>query len=843
MKKRIIGFITMLSLTFSMSTSYAVIENIEGIDYMDDVYRFDVEGSTTVDNFKMDILIKLGILEDSAENPFNGDEFLKKSEYQNAVLLLMGKSASYAEDKTKVRLADAYEGILDALGYKWDIKDSSADSVQGIADSVGLSKGITLKMNDYITKNDFVDILFNALEADMGSYPIYVKSGPLSDNTPLTNIFNTIKVTGVVNAIEGINLYGSNKVRKGHVEIDRAEYSIGDTNVESHLGCRVKAYAQYIEDKDEFVLLYVERENEKNSLIMNFEDIYECNSSKLKYLSHDESEKTVNISNVKTVIYNGQYMTGVKLSDVIEESDGRLELQTISKGGNYEMAIVWTYRYFVVDIVDLEEEVIRLKYGAMYNGKNYIPISDSSRVRIFMNGTVIDWKELITNDVIRVMSTYDGSYMEFDTSRTVLRGNVTSVDDSDNTVKISDNIYKVSEDYNECLKNSSSGLKKIKVGMTGTFYISSDGKIVGFKEGSQYSFGYLKNIIYDEENDIYRIKYLSQEGDWRNTKLADKIVVDGKKIAAEDAGKILLQNKNEITENIFRYKSNGIDVINGNDSLVFVDTMCNTEDEKNDTEKMNYCGSFENFMNFRCIYLIGSNYQLSTDTVIFRVPDNLDKEEDFAVIKNTELPWGDESVKVPLKLYNPNRYYLVGAAIYKGGEEAVGSEGFILIEKISEVFDEEEEDIAYKVKGLYLNGGVCEEREYTVTKSVAEKLKSFESGDFNRYAVNGDKISGIMDFFCSGWTLPEPKSIYRYHDYHYISGTVIERDPENNLLVVDYGNSNIAVTRITNKVAVMDKTGGSPKARVSDFSSIQVGDKVFFYDIYAYSNWCIVMKE
>lgn len=843
MKKRIISFITMLSLSLTMGTTFAAVENIEGIDYMADVYRFDVEGSTTVDNFKLDILLKFGILENSAENPFNGSDFLMKSEYQNAVSVLMGKSTTYSEDKAKVRLSDAYEGILDALGYTWDIRNLSGDSILSLADDVGLTKGIKLEITDYLTKNDFVDILFNALDTEMGNYPIYVTSGPLSDNTPLTNIFNTIEINGVVNAIEGINLYGTSKVRNGFIEIDRAEYAIGDTKAENYLGCRVKGYAQYIEDKDEFILLYIEQENEKNSLVIDFEDIYECSSSKIKYTDSENNEKSVNISGITTVIYNGQYMTGVNLCDVIEDSDGRVELQAVSKGGNYEMAVVWTYQYFIVDTVDLEEEVIRIKYNALYNQNSYIPISDSARMRIFMNGTLIDWKELMTNDVIRVMATYDGSYMEIESARTVLRGDVTSVDDSDNTVKINDNLYKISADYNECVKNPSSGLKKIKIGMTGTFYISSDGKIVGFKEGSQYSFGYLKNIIYDEENDIYRIKYLSQDGDWRNTKLAEKLVVDGNKMTAEDAGKILFQSKTEITENIFRYKSNGVDMLNGNDSIVFIDTMRDTDEEKNDTEKMNYCGSFENFMNFRCIYLIGSNYQLSTDTVIFRVPDNLDKEEDFAVIRNTQLPWGDESVKVPLELYNPNRYYLVGAAIYRGGEEAVGSEGFILIEKISEVYDEEEEDIAYKVTGLYLNGGVCEEREYTVIKSVAEKLKSFKAGDFNRYAVNGDKISGIMDFFCSGWTLPEPTSISRYHDYHYISGTVIERDPDNNLLVVDYGNSNIAVTRINNKVAVMDKTGSNPKARVADYSSIQVGDKVFFYDIYAYSDWCIVVKE
>ena len=842
MKKRIVSFIMILSMTLLMNTSFAAIENIDGIDYMDDVYRFDTEGTADTDNYKLDILVKLGILENSQENPFNGKEYLKRSELKNSVLLMTGKTPMYKEENVKVRLSEVYESILEVLGYSWEMEKNDAVSIQNLADSTGLSDGVSLLANQYITKDDFAEILFNALNVEFGGYPIYVASGPLSQNTLLSNVFGVVEIKGVLNAIEGINLYGTAHVKKGYVEIQRELYAIGETAAENYLGCRVKGYARYDDEQDEFVLLFIEQENVKNSLVINFEDIYECNSSKLKYES-DGKEKSTNISGIKTVVYNGKYNANASLEDFIADKDGRVELQATSKGGRYDMAVVWTYRYFLVDTVDMQEEEIRLKYGAKYNEKNYISIKDNARIRYFMNGTTVGVDSLKINDVIRLMSTYDGGYAEINISRNVLRGNITSIDNSENTLEINGNSYKISNDYDLCTKDASSGLKQLKVGMTGTFYISDDSKIAGFKEGSQYSFGYMKKIVYDEENDIYRIKYLSQDGDWRTSKVADKVVLDGKKMQDEEAGTVLLENKENITDNIFRYKSDGIDVINGNDSLTFIDTMRNTEDEAKDTEKMNYCGSFENFMNYRCIYLINSNYQLSTDTVIFRVPDNLDNEEDFAVIRNTQLPWGDESVKVPLELYNPNRYYLIGAAIYKGGEEAVGSEGFILIEKISEIYDEEKEDTEYSVTGLYLNGGACEEKNYLVSKSVAEKMNSFKAGDFNRYAVNGNRISGIMSSFASGWNLPDPGSIYRYADYHYISGTVIERDPDSNLLVVDYGDSRIAVTRVTGNVAVIDKTGNKPKARCSDYSAIQVGDKVFFYDIYAYSSWCIVVKE
>ncbi len=841
--KKIIKFIsclTVLSLFFSVGSVFAAVENIKGVDYMEDVYRFDVEGVASVTNVKYNLILKLGILQST-----DAGAFLKISDYKNAVEVLMGGTNIYAEEKGKVNLRTALKGLIEALGYPQELaKVSDNDAgIRTVASRIGLLKGIELKMTDYITNEQFADILFNALNAEIGYLPGLVISGPVSDNTPLGDIFNTVEIKGTVNAIEGINLYGTNAISKGFVQIDRTDYLIGDTAVENYLGCRIKGYARYSEDSGEFTLLHVEKEDEENSLVINFDDIVSFNSTRLTYTNAEGNEKSVNISGITSIVYNGKYMTGVNLSEVLSDADGRVELQSVTGNGSFEMAVVWTYRYYVVDTVDVDEEVIRLKYNALYNDENYIPIDTNARIRVFMNGGVFNWNELLTNNVIRVLSTYDGSYMEIDTSSSTLRGSVNETSEEDNTVIIGSNTYTISNDYHKCVKDTQSGLKKIEAGMQGTFYISSDDKIVGFKAGSQYSFGYLKNVIYDEDNEIYKIKYLSEDGEWRITKFSDYLIVDGKRMTAEDAGKYLVANKSDITENICRYKSNGVDMANQGDSLVFIDTMVDAAEEQTDTDRMRHCGSFEQYMNFRCIYLIGSNYQLSKDTVIFRVPDNLSKEDDFDVMMNTQLPWGDEDIKVPLELYNPNRYYLIGAAIYKGGEDAVGQEGFILIKNIFSAFDEEEEEIVYKVKGIYLNGAANEEREYIVTQDVAEKLASFKEGDIHRYAVNGDKISGIMDYFSSGWTLPEPKSIYRYHDYHYISGTVKDRDPENKLLVVDYGNSNIALTRIEKKVVVIDKTDGKPEVRVADYSAIQTGDKVFFYDIYAYSDWCVVLKE
>lgn len=803
-------------------------DNIDGIDYMDDVYRFDAglfETTAEAETEAVRLITALGIME-KRDSGFSGDETLAREDFELAVLKMRyGLESSYVlsyqkgSSTAKVTFGEAASAMMDVLGYTYEKSLYTGDGEGLIAEAhrLGILNGVDAVWDKYITRESFAQILYNSLTLESRNLD-YSNNGSVKGDTILNVIFGAEKVKGLVNAVPGINLYADTEIREGYIEIDRVPYNAEGLSVDGLLGRRVKGYIRNDDENGELAIIYLDIESEDNTLILDFDMIDDVNGSKIEY-TEDNSYKKVGISDLKRVVVNGENSSVSAIKGLVDSYDGRIELQKTG-GGGYDLAVIWTYAYYQVEAVGYEGD-INLRYGAKFKESTRIVLDDTAINRIHIDGENAVVTELLMNDVIRVTQTYDGRFTEIAASRKRFTGKVSSV--KNNTVKISSKEYTVANDYQTISAVSSSGAKKLTVGATGDFYTAVDGKLYGYKEGDEYSFAWLKRIIQSEEDEIPGIVIFGEDGEWHAYYFAEKMTLDGKKQPREDAY-TTLTSATGIIGDLCRYG------LNDDGEVKFLDTMSNTDDEKYDDNKMTHVYSYNNYLDFWRWFLQGTVYQMCDETVVFCVPDDTTHTDEFQIVQIAQLPGNDDSTNVPLDIYNPDRYYLAAAAIYHGTLGATGKDRYFLIEEMTETLNDRDEAIYEVTATTFISEGSrsrgsCGRETFTVTKETADKY-NIKPGDWHRWYLSGSEIVGIKTELMHAYTPAAAGYNQFWWNQAYVSGTVIEKNPERLGLIVNYGSGKLQVW--PRSYALITKTGSEYKVEHVNYADVRVGDRVYF---------------
>jgi len=764
---RILCLILVLHITFGTTVFADALEKIENtmkddLDYMEDVYKYDVpylnkvdvstgEQEENVEILKYEkadnIMAALGIFSFDAKGNYNEDDIVSYKDFITALIKLeRGEAAegeSYGEDLTKdenVTHLLAARKIMTLLGYVVESDDDSY--VFKTAKSNKLFSKISYNASKHITRGELSQMLYNALDIELMELvsvgPNHQQYDISSGDNLLYKTFGLIEVNGLCTAANGVDIYTNAKLEEDDIHIDRHSFKADGVDVTSLLGKKV--YALCNPDDECPKITYINVDEKDVSVKVSFNDLT-ISDNTLSYMDGD-TRKRISIAGIKTYSYNGDSVLGFTFNDSLLSSDGYVILTSSDTGGNYDIAIINKLETFVVERVSkLSEEKVYFKYGMKFDGVSYIDLEDDGNkiIHIIKNGKKSTIEDISVSDVISVLKSADGDFVYAEVSNRSIKGEIEAIQD-ENILIINEQEYFIADSY---LKAITSGADVVapKIGTNVIARLSADGHIADIQLAENINKYALFKGIYEAGSQLrrtYQLYAFTESGGWEALDLANKITLDGKvKISSEEAYLTLCNETENIKYKPIRYKQNG-------DGLVtFLDTALNTRLEGDDKDAIVQSTVWPGVDKTAEIdwtrghNLYQSTYSLHQDAKIFFIPDKLEDEEDYRIYKRSQLPTESQANFV---IYNADDFFRGQVAIYTGPTSAsasFASEINFMISKILVANNEDGEEV-YKLRGFLTRETGAMELELYTTGDIKEEYPDLAVGDTISYVLDSD---------------------------------------------------------------------------------------------------------
>lgn len=795
-------------------------------DVMDSIYKFDVGDFTKDSSDKSeeknpvfaDLILTLGLIANDADGNFKGSSLLSYKDFYTAVMTLASGQISAEPVYTvgNVTQKDAVLGIISAAGYEYlKVKyQNSADPAGRIASDLGVLKGITYEPEKYITRLQFAQLLYNALFLDTVDTSVLGEYSQNKDSTILNERFSVYEVKGLVNAVNGINIYGGDTPDKGKIQIARAEYKIKDGGY----GLFAKYVTAYFKlDKasavQEILCAYPD---EGSYLEIPFSDISECTASYIKY-DKNGSQAQTNIHNIKSILYNGDSVTAVPTSKIQKTNDGSVRLIKSSGKGSYDILVIKSYENFLLSSVNTREKSFKLSYNGKMNGENKITLNDAGNLIISKKGEYYDNLSVLSpNTAISVYQNADKSFTEILASEKRISGDVSSID-SKNNVYIGEDKYTLSEEY-KSLSLSQTNADEITASSSGLFYISQNGYINGFKSDSAEKTAYFRAVKKSGliDKSVF-VRLFNEKGEWETLTVSEKVKIDGSSPDATDSIYNAL-NDGKILDTVIKYRKNQ------KDEITYIDTINpdSTPTDKSMKFEADYSGKLS--WNGICIEAEGTYYKLNDDTVIFKVPDNRENEKRYSILPFSSV---EKEVKLNFKLYNSDRFLNIGAALMVSDTAAAAgslSKLNVFVTSVNPAFYNDED--CYSLNGYLFNQTTkqIEEISYFMAEDAFDDYPVKKNGVYNVTFSDENMIKSAVEFYTPDITSDfYTKLTSDPNQSYYLLGTIMDFDTESNMLLVRVNNSEYAFSM--NSIAIFEKANGEfIEAGVGD---LELGDRVF----------------
>ncbi|MBO5452591.1 MAG: hypothetical protein J6A69_01315 [Clostridia bacterium] len=891
--KKIICLLLVTVILMSSSITFAR-EYLNPYKFMEDVFRFDigdftaeVDGSIEADESDLNaiqLLSTLGIWDD-VNKPVNS--LLTKTEFsiimsnlrlgpQNALKGVYAQKENVNEEKATYK--DAYEHLLEALGYYYRCAQfgNTDEALLIVASDIGLIADKPENVNSYITRGELAKLINKAIKIEIcsveyndGGYSYSVAEG----KTLLNTIHDIYEVGGFVNAIPDLAVYGNSDVRDGYIQIDRKNVKT-NSDLSEFLGSRVTAYAEYNEMLDEYTIIYIDYEDDYKVIEVDFADITDVNSQYISYMNENGEENDIIIDNFYYVTENGDKLNAVPSNmSYYTSNEGKIIFTASQKHGDIDTAIIYKYNYFVVGYVDTNNFKIGLQFNQEYDGNEFIQLDDKVSNRIIIDGAESDYSRLTIGTTIRYFKCNATGYSEIIAQSRKVKGEVVGL--IDDFVTIAEQNYRLSKDFLNIVergKNDQSiadieRVKGIELGLSTTFYVFDD-VLVGYTNSQVYKWGYLRGVAKSRtaiDPDI-TLGVLSEDNEWIELRISDKFELDGKTGTTKEEFVEKINSNPSIMHNIIRYKTGKVD------EIVSLDTIEITpyeQDNGDDIEKC-YEGKVPMFwtkewLGYDC------PYRLSSSTVLFIVPvGEEDNKEKVKVAKVSVLPeTGQPDTYHPMKLYTPNQYNIVGAAVYTKDlstySSSSNSGAAFYVESIkSVVLNAADQEYGYKITGktfvssaIEANGGHLENAYYILTEDMMDinDVKPGEEGYDNNLKIEtgdvimvnnaGEKVTSWSMAMKYGMVPPLASETEDPDDFDLIKasgtwkctgvGVVKAVDTTSNIILLEVdGTEQAILMRVKTAIDYTNK-----KIQLISIADFYPGDKVYINAIYGVASFVI----
>ena len=461
--------------------------------------------------------------------------------YINRMIGLTGSFNNEPNDSVETFFG-ALAKVFDTLNYSAMLPANPTQSNYLIVgQKMGLFKGIPTPSDNSITRETFIKLMFNALNAECVELDGRLEYRVLAGKSTMSKHHDVSRkrgiVTGTPDVIEGLS--------NGKLEIDGVRYDVDilhSANIESLFGMSVY---YYIKNTDgDLKIISIGRRDEYNEILeITSEDIESGRTTTSAVYYNNPSGKGVSafISPEAVIYYNGVREDIGDLTDAdFAPADGKLVMIDNNGDGLYDYVMIHSYKSYVVQASALG--VIDFKYGT-----RELPAVPGSSLK---NLVVSDDMKL-TRSGIKITSDYIGEWdaVKVKLSKDGLKGGLEAFSrevDGEISEYISETLhdyiiiggikYQVADIYREIMLESNQYAIQLKNGLTGTFIVDDRDQVVAVKSVSNgdYEYGFL--IAVNNVNSL-------------NTNIQMKIYEMYGKLTIRDAAKNVRVNGSRVNSN------------------------------------------------------------------------------------------------------------------------------------------------------------------------------------------------------------------------------------------------------------------------------------------------------
>lgn len=671
--------------------------DVKTFDEMDEKYKVPVE-----------TVLNIGLLE--GEYALNDEDMIKRGEFVKLLIDFIGetlpesspdsvfydvksgtdeakaiaralqlgivkKEGIYFRPDNEMKSDEAAQMILSALGY--DIYVENGKSYEQLTSSLKLTEGINKRSDRYINGCDALVMLYNMLDTEIVEGNV---NGEFEAVRKFSESREIYKTEGVL--LSSYYVMGGKQVSIGKVDIGGTIYECGATNAAELAGMSVCAW--YVEDGQDFVLMYINPDEKNNITELNAEDIVaeKTDFSQITYKT-DTRQKTVKIAGDakffknggKSGISEGSLKPEYGIVTVIDNNNDNRADYVIIK----DLKLVWADR---INNVDYQIYDKNNNYNVDIEGFDYV---------VIRNGSYDAFESILPGDIVSAEINNDRKYARLYVSSKKIEAKADAADEE--SVYLDGVEYRLPEFVTE----------RPQPGSDVICYLDPFGSIVIIKQqvGGGVRYALLIRSFQDEMDlETVIVKLLLENGEIEYYPVKERLTLN--KEAAEPSALL------GITNRLVKYR-----LSNGKISMVMMDEH---EPEKEPGYLDDTTNEFVRYKNANGYYGTngvlsangnGRNLVLSNDTIIFKTlaEPTGDEKKDYMVMRGGAVFNGKYATKT-LEVYNINIDGIPEAMHFveeKSAQQLSLSTAAGVVTKVSKIYDEVEEEVKTQIHFL-LNG-------------------------------------------------------------------------------------------------------------------------------------------
>ena len=681
----------------------ATVDKLERLDVLPDNFSFDADRYVTRAEFA-DIILKMRNIDSTAHS--DGVQYFndvgtdhKYFDSINVAYLLgyvsRGDDAMFEPD-SYITYQQMYKMLIVLLGYE-DLAKEYGGYPYGYGVIAGNLKLIKNNVSeaDNVRASKMLEILETAIHVDVAIKDDHSTNGvefktykTVKGKNLLAVYHNIYNDKGIVQTVGFNSIFGEGNRKSNYVSISDKAYEGDSDYLINYLGCNVEFYYTDFEDDTAREIVYV-KDHGSNILIIDAENI-DTFEHKTYYYYNADTSRSLSKAPVVTapyVLYNGRIATDNR-DDMYVPEMGRVKLVDNDLNGLYDVLIIEAYENYVVEAVDIQNQVVYDKFDS--EKILQLENSDSScdRKLFTENGKEMYLTTLNEWAVITALVSQDGKYVRGTVYNKSASGVIEKIiydnDGKVDILKIGTQDLKIAESY-----KIKSELDKIENGLNVICYLDYAGNIAAVKiiTGDEFFYGFIMTqpSRRGRLNEICEV-YMLTSGDEKIVyPLAKKTYIDKKPYnSAKEQCSTLASRINDTP--VVRYKLNEANEITEFDTIY----MSDKEKENLDNALDTYLERTE-----KLLYKTSGNVEdklfITADTNIFvNYTSATDIEEKYSALNMSRL---SNDTRYTVSAYNVGKTFNPQVVVIEmsGASGTVSNDPLYLVENVHETVINEDE--------------------------------------------------------------------------------------------------------------------------------------------------------
>lgn len=233
-------------------------------------------------------------------------------------------------------------------------------------------------------------------------------------------------------------------------------------------------------------------------------------------------------------------------------------------------------------------------------------------------------------------------------------------------------------------------------------------------------------------------------------------------------------------------------------------------------------------------------YRILDASPVFQIPTNTDKTADYKA--KTAANLNNDEQDIYIRLYSADDFGICSAAVIGEGKDSLGNETtyWFYCESMADVWDDENDEAAYEMKGLRLRSGNTDVSEFTVkaTSDFREKTDGLAPGSLMKITYDSDGYLSAAEVVFKDATLPEEFNNAISGYYQYFCGNIIGVDTERGYLSIQATDKKYVMP--ASIIICIDKKDLS--ARAISLGDLLVGEKMYVYRAAGWGRICAIVR-